>query len=131
MILAIFTCVVGCVVCIFKMGFKPLTTQAFLKDRFVITPPHRDFEEVITNRVGVVFVLVSGLVWWRSGFRGEGEGRKEEERKKRGKFCICRFRIKSRMTSKARITRLYENGKFNRVQKISRYLSLKKKGGNI
>ena len=50
MILAIFTCVVGCVVLIFKMGFKPLTTQAFLKDRFVITPPHRDFEEVITNR---------------------------------------------------------------------------------
>ena len=62
MILTIFTYVVGCVVFIFKIGLKPLTTQAFLKDRFVITPPHRDFEEVITNRVGVVFVLVSGLV---------------------------------------------------------------------
>ena len=78
----IFTCVVGCVVLIFKMGFKPLTTQAFLGERFVITPPHRDFEEVITNRVGVVFVLVSGLVGWRVWDQGRKERRKKEEEKK-------------------------------------------------
>ena len=83
MILTIFTCVVGCVVSIFEIGFKPLTTQAFLKDRFVITPPHRDFEEVITNRMGVVFVLVSGLVGRRvKGVRRKG-GKKEKIRRKK------------------------------------------------
>ena len=37
-----FTYVVGCVVFVFRIECKPLTTKGFLRERFVITPPHRD-----------------------------------------------------------------------------------------
>ena len=38
---------------VLEKSFKLLTTLGFLSHRFVITPPHRDFAEVITKRWSV------------------------------------------------------------------------------